>query len=224
MNTSLIAGFFGKLPSRGDFVRTDLPADFIAPWDIWCQRMMAESRRVLDDRWEAAWLQAPVWRFALPQGGCGEGAVLGVWLPSVDCVGRHFPLTIAAVAACALPELVVQAGGFLEHAEQAGRDALTLALDPADLTRRVADAVQLAPVPDAALQTQMGWWTEGSPTVAPVAFDIAGLPSAGLVVHMLIDTEIGSQSDMPADRQPGGAPDTQIDAQTKTQIDTGLGP
>src|SRR5690606_36950533 len=28
-------GFYGKLPSRGDFVSRRLPADFIGQWDAW---------------------------------------------------------------------------------------------------------------------------------------------------------------------------------------------
>ena len=44
-----------------------------------------------------AYLEAPVWRFALPPGMCGERAVLGLMLPSVDKAGRYFPLTFAAL-------------------------------------------------------------------------------------------------------------------------------
>jgi type VI secretion system protein ImpM len=183
------AGFFGKLPSRGDFVRAGLPGDFVAVWDLWCQRMIAESRVVLDEAWEAAWLEAPVWRFALPPGGCGDGAALGAWLPSVDGVGRYFPLTIAVVAQCSLQELAARAGSFLDHAEQAGREALVKGLDPADLARRIADSLQADAAPAEAVPQEPGWWTEGSPSVAPAVYAFAGLPDAGFFVRMLVDAE-----------------------------------
>src|ERR1700744_3183202 len=91
-------GFFGKLPARGDFVREGLPRDFTDAWDAWWQRGLAAVQQRPRQEWQASWLEAPVWRFILPPGLCGRGAVLGLWLPSVDSVGRYSPLTIAAVA------------------------------------------------------------------------------------------------------------------------------
>ncbi len=43
-------------------------------------------------------MEAPIWRFLLPAGACGAQAALGVWLPSVDRVGRQFPLALCALA------------------------------------------------------------------------------------------------------------------------------
>src|SRR5690242_17623822 len=91
-------GFFGKIPSRGDFVRAGLPGGFVRPWDEWLQLVMAGSRVRLGSDWLPAWMEAPVWRFLLPAGICGPDPVLGVWMPSVDLAGRHFPLTLAIVA------------------------------------------------------------------------------------------------------------------------------
>jgi type VI secretion system protein ImpM len=189
--TAPAAGFFGKLPSRGDFVRAGLPADFVSAWDLWCQRMMTESRTALREDWEAAWLEAPVWRFALPRGDCGTGAALGVWIASVDAVGRYFPLTIAVVAPCSLSELAARAGLFLDRAEQAGREALGQGLDPSELARRAADALHTQPAPTEPAPRDPGWWTEGSPGVAPAAYTFPGLPDAGFFVRMLIDAERG---------------------------------
>ncbi len=42
-------------------------------------------------------MSAPVWRFTLPPGAAGPKALLGVMMPSVDRVGRKFPLTLASV-------------------------------------------------------------------------------------------------------------------------------
>jgi len=41
------AGFFGKLPSRGDFVSRYLPKSFLEPWDNWLQTAIAQSRQQL---------------------------------------------------------------------------------------------------------------------------------------------------------------------------------
>ena len=87
-------GFFGKLPARGDFVRAGLPRSFIDPWDAWLQQVLPASRRILGEAWEPAWLEAPVWRFALPPNLCGPEPVVGLWLPSVDRAGRYFPLML----------------------------------------------------------------------------------------------------------------------------------
>lgn len=89
------AGFFGKVPSHGDFVARRLPAAFIEPWDAWLQAGMAHSRAQLGDAWLPTYLNSPIWRFALGAGVCGPQAWTGVMMPSVDRVGRYFPFTIA---------------------------------------------------------------------------------------------------------------------------------
>ena len=93
-----IAGFFGKVTSRGDFVSRRLPSAFITAWDGWLQVGIEASRDHLGERWLATYLSSPLWRFALAPGVCDGHAWFGVLMPSVDRVGRHFPLTIAVSA------------------------------------------------------------------------------------------------------------------------------
>jgi len=88
-------GFFGKVHTHGDFVQRDLPRDFVTPWDAWLQESLAVSRERLGEQWLARYLVAPIWRFALTGGICGPQAWLGLLMPSVDRVGRYFPLTLA---------------------------------------------------------------------------------------------------------------------------------
>lgn len=88
-------GFHGKLPSRGDFVSRRLPRSFIEPWDQWLQQAVAASRQQLGDGWLDSYLTSPIWRFALAEGLCGAQAMAGVLMPSVDSVGRYFPMTLA---------------------------------------------------------------------------------------------------------------------------------
>ena len=89
-------GFFGKVPSHGDFVGRRLPAAFVGPWDGWLQAGLADSRARLGAAWLPMYLSSPIWRFALGAGVCGASAWAGVMMPSVDRVGRYFPLTICA--------------------------------------------------------------------------------------------------------------------------------
>lgn len=90
-------GFFGKVPTRGDFVRRALPATFITPWDDWLQAGLAGAKETLGDPWLDIYLTSPVWRFALSVELVGASAVAGVLMPSVDSVGRYFPFTLACV-------------------------------------------------------------------------------------------------------------------------------
>ena len=88
-------GFFGKLPGYGDFVERNLPRSFVEGWDLWLQQAMQSSRQMLGEHWLDHYLTAPVWRFALSSGCIDGQAWLGLVLPSVDRVGRYFPLTLA---------------------------------------------------------------------------------------------------------------------------------
>ena len=57
-------GFYGKLPSHGDFLRRRLSDAFVGGWDAWLQDCLAGSREALGDRWLDVYLTSPAWRFA----------------------------------------------------------------------------------------------------------------------------------------------------------------
>lgn len=88
------AGWFGKLPMLGDFASRRLPDAFIRPWDDWLQPGLAAAKESIGERWLDLYLTFPVWRFVMPAGLVGDAGWIGVFLPSVDRVGRCFPLTI----------------------------------------------------------------------------------------------------------------------------------
>ncbi len=92
-NAPKCAGFYGKLPAHGDFVSRQLDKPMIDCWDHWLQSGMASSRVQLGSQWLECYLSAPIWRFGLATGLCGP-ARLGVMMPSIDRVGRYFPLTV----------------------------------------------------------------------------------------------------------------------------------
>ncbi|MGB7218853.1 MAG: type VI secretion system-associated protein TagF [Vicinamibacterales bacterium] len=89
-------GFYGKLPSHGDFLRRRVSDAFVGVWDGWLQDCIAASRTALGDRWLNVYLTSPVWRFACAPGVFGLEPVVGLMVPSVDRVGRHFFLTLVA--------------------------------------------------------------------------------------------------------------------------------
>ncbi len=90
------SGFFGKIPSHGDFIKYNLPRGFIDPWDDWVQTSMSRMQQNLGNDWLDLYLTSPIYRFALTPGICGEESRIGLIIPSVDRVGRYYPLTLSA--------------------------------------------------------------------------------------------------------------------------------
>ncbi|MCD2184672.1 type VI secretion system-associated protein TagF [Rhizobium sp. GN54] len=88
-------GWYGKVPCVGDFVRSGLSPQFVVAWDAWMQTLLTTGREVLGERWRECYFSAPIWRFALSPGMTGSHAVAGIVMPSVDRVGREYPLCLA---------------------------------------------------------------------------------------------------------------------------------
>ena len=104
-------GWYGKLPSLGDFASRRLAHELIEAWDAWLAEELGELRQHYPDEWLQAYLSSPTWRFVLSAGVLGAAQplpVAGILMPSVDRVGRYFPLTILAPLAC-LPHSQEQA-------------------------------------------------------------------------------------------------------------------
>jgi len=125
-------GLYGKLPARGDFVSRRLDSAFVRDWDAWLQRITADSRKRLGPQWLEYFLSAPVWRFVLPAGMYSKSAWVGLMLPSVDRVGRHFPLTVAACVGDVnidVPSTLARAVPWLDSLEKLALQALLPDLD-----------------------------------------------------------------------------------------------
>lgn len=145
-----LTGFFGKLPGRGDFIGRHLPKTFLQPWDAWLQAAIARSRSQLGESWREWYCTSPIWRFALGSGLCGPEAYTGILMPSVDRVGRYYPLAIAAALAPDWPLLTLPIAGatWFWQAEQialAGLDHNELDLE--DFSRHV-EALGAPPAAD----------------------------------------------------------------------------
>lgn len=129
-----IPGWYGKLPSLGDFATRRLSMEFVKRWDDWLQDVLPASRAALGEGWLDAYLTMPIWRFALLPGLIGQSGWAGVLMPSVDRVGRHFPLTLAM----ALPSNAAAAYAVFEGAEWFA-DLEDTALSVLDPTRSADD-------------------------------------------------------------------------------------
>lgn len=89
-----IPGWYGKLPALGDFASRRLPQEFIQPWDAWLQQALAQSQAMLGEAWLPAYLTCHIWRFILAKDCLDSHRWSGILVPSVDRVGRYFPLCI----------------------------------------------------------------------------------------------------------------------------------
>jgi len=186
-------GYYGKIPARGDFVGNGLPSSLVKAWDNALSSVLARGKAALADRWTDVWLEAPVWRFALPQAMCGADPVLGLWMPSIDKAGRHFPLMIAATCPGATPEQMARRGGaWLDAAEDAGRAAIAEDLSPEQLADLVPPSPDLTDSADMGLphdllpRSGVGlWWTDGAPLVPAQGLVLDTMPGAATFLAML---------------------------------------
>jgi type VI secretion system protein ImpM len=92
--TTETLGWYGKLPGMGDFAQRRLPSRFVSVWDKWLQNGFEHLRFAKSD-WAQSYLEGHIWFFALGPSVIGSKPWLGVLVPSVDSVGRYFPLTVA---------------------------------------------------------------------------------------------------------------------------------
>jgi type VI secretion system protein ImpM len=172
-------GFAGKIPARGDFVHAGLPRDFTDPWHDWQSLVITGSRTIMGEQWLEAFLEAPVWRFSLPPGVCGTLAAVGLIMPSVDKIGRYFPLTLAALPDTGTPN-ADDWSNWLDAAEELGR----LALDEDAPPERLMPPP--APLTTASTnETMSHWWTDGGPRVEATRFSLPSLPDAACFASML---------------------------------------
>lgn len=88
---------FGKIAGLGDFVRTPNPGEEMLAFEAWLTRAMetAEAKsNSFRDKFAAAGAYGFVWSAALDKKN--RGMLAGVLHPSVDAVGRRYPVVIAA--------------------------------------------------------------------------------------------------------------------------------
>jgi type VI secretion system protein ImpM len=87
-------GLYGKLPAYGDFIFRNLNSSFITPWDEWLQHFISGSQEQMGEDWLNIYLTSPIWRFVLSPGVIDSKMWAGLLMPSVDRVGRYFPISL----------------------------------------------------------------------------------------------------------------------------------
>lgn len=132
-------GLFGKLPAHGDFVMRDLPSGFVNAWDEWLQHYIAGSREQLGEDWLNIYLTSPIWRFAFSAGVIDAAAWAGIMLPSVDRVGRYYPLSaVTRLSAEANPlEFITLQTNWFAEIEEFCLQALNGEMTIDDLSARI---------------------------------------------------------------------------------------
>jgi len=180
-------GFYGKLPTHGDFLKRGLSDEFVNVWDLWLQQGLSASQARMGDDWLATYLTSPIWHFVFSPGVVGSGAWAGLMVPSVDRVGRYFPLTVAAALPPGVsPFRFADAGAaWFERIEALALDALQQELMDIDaFASLVTESASLLPAVlpmrriDAALEgfpragSQWRFGTEGEGTIGPCLGDL----------------------------------------------------
>ena len=158
--------WYGKLASLGDFATRRLPQDTARVLDAWLAQGVDASRAQLgDERWLQVYLTSPLWRFAWAPGVLEPSAWwFGLMMPSVDNVGRYFPLVV--LQARAEPPTGRDALDRLEPWYAAVARAALRTLQPgSSLEQFEAELVSLAsaaplPASDAVLPWTAAQWPE----------------------------------------------------------------
>ncbi|WP_034996132.1 type VI secretion system-associated protein TagF [Beijerinckia mobilis] len=197
-------GLFGKVLSKRDFIAHGVTRGFLTVFEPWLQRSLAASRAELGDRWPETFLTAPIWRFWLGANLCDAPAV-GALMPSMDGIGRCFPLVLAMVAengeVIASPE-----SGALDSWFAAVETYLLETLDDGALFETILQSLADLPPPPLAATRIDGrgtplpgigapvapsnpaasyWSTVGGGGYESKAFVTVGMPEAGLFATMI---------------------------------------
>jgi type VI secretion system protein ImpM len=175
--SAMVPGWFGKLPNLGDFASRRLPPTFIGPWDEWLQHGLAAAREALGPRWLDVYLVAPVRRFCIAADVIDAHPWTGILMPSVDRVGRHFPLTLT------LPSLRADAAWYAAI-DDVARRVLDVNYSADDLEQ----ALREVPAAQSGGTVEAGsvWWCGE----AIVARRVPGLPPPEAFASLLVEAEV----------------------------------
>ncbi len=184
-------GWFGKLPGVGDFAHRRMPHALRTRWDDWLHDGLGDLRAHHAD-WIEHYLTAPVWGFLLGPGVAGDSAWIGAMAPSVDRVGRYYPITVFAP----LPASAESPAAWWLAAHHLLMQALEDDADAAHFERLIVNTLSSA-APDLQGASANGLspclpgvgrtaWTPASKPQGDAAMTIDGLPQ-GPVFELLFD-------------------------------------
>ena len=157
-------GFFGKVPSHGDFIERGLPQHFVNAMDEWLQGALACSQGALGHDWLQTYLTSPIWRIGLSDGAIDSQQWLAIICPSVDAAGRYFPLVIAEkVRQGNIFAAFQNNADWFEHAEKLALSALETGLVAEQLEEQLShcEPLQLKTHSPEKIE-QHGWLCQGN--------------------------------------------------------------
>jgi type VI secretion system ImpM family protein len=137
---------FGKTPKMGDFLRVGSAGRAGECLDEWIQQGMAVAEAKRGPGWAPAYAAGAPWAFIFrpPRSANVPEGLVGVMKPSVDAVGRRFPLVVCAPALsrCVAPwphVLPMVLGDYLDAAATVllESDSVTSVADMQAALRRV---------------------------------------------------------------------------------------
>jgi type VI secretion system protein ImpM len=203
---SMRCGLFGKLPAKRDFIAMAAPREFLRVWEPFLEMGLRHGgAHLAPDEWKAAFNSAPIWRFWLGPELCG-GAIVGAFMPSVDALGRLFPLTLIGMAAGAEPLAspdIDSRGSWFARTEDfllgalspdasletiaAGLDDLCAESPSAALSDAFTEIFSALRVrqPDCSIEAASFWWTIGGNDCQPLALMQKFMPSPATFTNML---------------------------------------
>ena len=199
-----MTGYYGKVSTHGDFVSRRLSAHLVQAWDLWLQDCMRASQEALGAAWLERYLNSPVWRFAIAPGVLGPEGLGGVMMPSVDRVGRYFPLVVGTPGAPSLLDWFHEQAAWYDVIENLARESLNPEFSIARLDS-APEPIKMLPAPamgatawrlplgedmsavvaGAVLHGHTLWWTEGGPFVESSMQVHPGMPHARAFTMML---------------------------------------
>lgn len=146
MNDLMRIGLYGKLPAYGDFILRNLDSAFVNVWDEWLQHYISGSKEQIGENWLDIYLTSPIWRFAFSSGVIDEQVWAGLMMPSVDKVGRYFPISIIRSFSPGVSPvaLITQQKAWYQQLETLCLSALDGELDADELSAKI---MQLEVIP-----------------------------------------------------------------------------
>lgn len=173
---------YGKHPAFGDFLTHGLSAPGGQALEAWLDACLPEVRTAFGADWEAGWTAAAPLQFWLPEAVLTP-PVAGLFLPSMDRVGRKYPFVIGWAEIPAPPE--PDAAMFTALWQHLG--ALDLTQDNAQGVASLVDGLEPPePGPEPEQAPEQSHWRPVQPQVSGAGWvTVDGLPDANTLGWLL---------------------------------------
>ncbi|UHS59428.1 type VI secretion system-associated protein TagF [Agrobacterium vaccinii] len=208
-------GFYGKIPSHGDFISEGMDRELIASLDAWIRTGMHACADIFAGRWDSIFTTCPPMRFIIERGIWGRSAYVGVLLPSKDRVGRKYPLVILAqmVDFRQHPRTLYLDDTWFMAAEALAETSMTFDFDMARFTTSIKRLRMPKPRDDdedtgfskPSAQPTSLWWYIDATSRRPRGFKFEGKPAAADFVRLFKEKTNG-EDEASAPPQPKPVP------------------